>query len=145
MLDWRKRIAFIIFSFSSKLEPQPDLSTGSGQNVPAPQHWCTVYTNSSVHWRGTYSMFTSKTIRLWLWARYFLLLSNFFFINIFFVWNIIFSLSFFASGGRFPSLPRYFSVYTMNLPVLRAGFRSRSRPEPGYLAGAGAVTLSFLK
>ena len=26
-----------------------------------------------------------------------------------------------------------------------AGFRSRSRPEPGYLAGAGAVTLARLR
>ena len=33
-------VAFRIFSFSSKLEPEPDLQTGSGQNVPALQH-CT--------------------------------------------------------------------------------------------------------
>ena len=30
------------------------------------------------------------------------------------------------------------------LTALGAGFRSRSRPEPGYLAGAGAVTLARL-
>ena len=29
--------------------------------------------------------------------------------------------------------------------VVPAGFRSRSRPEPGYLAGAGAVTLARLR
>ena len=36
MLERRRRKAFRIISFSSK--PELDLQTGSGQNVPAPQH-----------------------------------------------------------------------------------------------------------
>ena len=32
-----KRIYFRISS--SNMEPEPDLHTGSGQKVPAPQHW----------------------------------------------------------------------------------------------------------
>ena len=38
MFKQRKRIAFRICSFSSKLEPEPEHQTGSGQNIPAPQH-----------------------------------------------------------------------------------------------------------
>ena len=41
MLKQTKRIALRNFSFSSKLEPERDHHTGSGQNVPAPapQHY----------------------------------------------------------------------------------------------------------
>ena len=43
MLEQTKRISFRISSVLSKVEPEPDLHTGSGSNqkvpAPAPQHW----------------------------------------------------------------------------------------------------------
>ena len=38
MLNLTKRTSFRISSVSSKMEPEPDLQTGYGQNVPTPQH-----------------------------------------------------------------------------------------------------------
>ena len=38
MLEQTKRISFRISFVLSKVEPEPDLYTGSGQKVPAPEH-----------------------------------------------------------------------------------------------------------
>ena len=56
MLERRKRTSLRVFSFSSKLEPEPvmepDLQTVSGQGVPAPQHWLRQTMNISVKQDG---------------------------------------------------------------------------------------------
>ena len=38
MLEQTKRLSFRISSVLSKVDPTPDLHTGSDQKVPAPQH-----------------------------------------------------------------------------------------------------------
>ena len=45
MLEQTKRISLRISSVLSKMEPEPDLYTGSDQKVtaPAPQHWIPVH------------------------------------------------------------------------------------------------------
>ena len=47
MLEQTKRISFRISSVLSKVEPEPDLHTGSGSNqkvpAPSPQHCVPVY------------------------------------------------------------------------------------------------------
>ena len=39
MWELTKRISLRTSSVLSKVEPEPDLNTGSDQKVPAPQHW----------------------------------------------------------------------------------------------------------
>ena len=48
MLEPTKRISFRISSVLSKVEPEPDIHTGSDQKVPAPQHWSCLSRSSRI-------------------------------------------------------------------------------------------------
>ena len=54
MLEQTKRMSFRISSDLSKVEPEPDLHTGSGQKVPAPapQHCIGLGSPQTVRGRG---------------------------------------------------------------------------------------------